>query len=178
MRMKCLRIFPETIPRISRSELSSFSLNMALGNAVVTVASISIGSLLATIFNSWVKAKTSSPHAGTHDVMASAMARQAARLGFAPKLCRVLGCDRYRLPAFRAAVGGGALVVAAMGAATERDAPALANESIDPQRRRHRQQYQRINRRHPERPRRCGDRGARAGIVHEWCVTDADSYGP
>src|SRR5687767_11176293 len=48
MRMKCLRIFPETMPRISRSELSRRSLNIALGNAVVTVASTSIGSLLAT----------------------------------------------------------------------------------------------------------------------------------
>src|SRR6476659_5718451 len=46
MRMKCLRIFPDTIPRISCSLLSSLSLNMALGNAVVTVASTSIGSLL------------------------------------------------------------------------------------------------------------------------------------
>src|SRR5438874_8495964 len=48
MRMKCLRILPETMPRISRSEPSSLSLNMALGNAVVTVASTSIGSDLAT----------------------------------------------------------------------------------------------------------------------------------
>jgi hypothetical protein len=45
--MKCLRIFPETMPRISRSELSSRSLNIALGNAVVTIASTSIGSDLA-----------------------------------------------------------------------------------------------------------------------------------
>ncbi len=45
--MKCLRIFPETMPRISRSLLSNRSLNMALGNAVVTIASTSIGSLLA-----------------------------------------------------------------------------------------------------------------------------------
>src|SRR6185436_14536204 len=44
MRMKCLRILPETMPRISRSELSSLSLNMALGNAWETVASISMGS--------------------------------------------------------------------------------------------------------------------------------------
>src|SRR5947208_13424266 len=48
MRMKCFRILPETMPRISLSELSSFSLNIALGSAVVTVASTSIGSLLAT----------------------------------------------------------------------------------------------------------------------------------
>src|SRR5205085_9824470 len=48
MRMKCLRIFPDTTPRISRSELSSLSLNIALGNACDTVASISIGSDLAT----------------------------------------------------------------------------------------------------------------------------------
>src|SRR5688572_3881450 len=47
MRMKCLRIFPDTMPRISWSELSSRSLNIALGNAVVTVASTSIGSDLA-----------------------------------------------------------------------------------------------------------------------------------
>src|SRR5262249_53764476 len=47
MRMKCLRIFQETIPRISRSELSSLSLNMAFGNAVLTVASTSMGSDLA-----------------------------------------------------------------------------------------------------------------------------------
>src|SRR5688572_1832874 len=49
MRMKCLRIFPETMPRISLSEPSSLSLNMALGNAWDTVASTSIGSDLATI---------------------------------------------------------------------------------------------------------------------------------
>src|SRR5687767_12835502 len=49
MRMKCLRIFPDTIPRISCGELSSRSLNIALGNARVTVASTSIGSLFATI---------------------------------------------------------------------------------------------------------------------------------
>src|SRR4051794_22292338 len=48
MRMKCLRIFPETMPRISLSEPSSLSLNMALGNACDTVASISIGSDFAT----------------------------------------------------------------------------------------------------------------------------------
>src|SRR3954471_14810520 len=48
MRMKCLRILPETMPRISLSELSSLSLNMALGNACETVASISMGSDLAT----------------------------------------------------------------------------------------------------------------------------------
>src|SRR5215204_3019913 len=46
--MKCLRIFPETMPRISLSEPSKRSLNMALGNAWETVASISIGSDLAT----------------------------------------------------------------------------------------------------------------------------------
>src|SRR5215212_4407086 len=46
MRMKCLRIFPETCPRISLSLPSSFSLNMALGSAVITTASTSIGSLL------------------------------------------------------------------------------------------------------------------------------------
>src|SRR5688500_16267845 len=44
MRMKCLRIFPETIPRISCWLLSSLSLNIALGSAVVTMASTSIGS--------------------------------------------------------------------------------------------------------------------------------------
>src|SRR5215216_40814 len=49
MRMKCLRILPETMPRISCSELSSLSLNIALGSAVVTVASTSIGSDLATM---------------------------------------------------------------------------------------------------------------------------------
>src|SRR5688572_30440780 len=48
MRMKCLRILPETMPRISRSLLSRRSLNMALGNAWDTVASISIGSDFAT----------------------------------------------------------------------------------------------------------------------------------
>src|SRR5687767_14370789 len=48
MRMKCLRIFPETMPRISRSLLSSLSLNIALGNACDTVASTSIGSDFAT----------------------------------------------------------------------------------------------------------------------------------
>src|SRR5688500_8351732 len=48
MRMKCLRIFPETMPRISRSLLSSLSLNIALGNACETVASTSIGSDFAT----------------------------------------------------------------------------------------------------------------------------------
>lgn len=46
--MKCLRIFPDTIPRISLSLPSSFSLNIALGSDIVTVASTSIGSLLAT----------------------------------------------------------------------------------------------------------------------------------
>src|SRR6476660_4953807 len=48
MRIKCLRIFPETMPRISASELSSRSLNMALGKAMTTVASTSMGSDLAT----------------------------------------------------------------------------------------------------------------------------------
>src|SRR5215212_130221 len=61
MRMKCLRIFPETIPRISCSELSSLSLNIALGNAVVTVASTSIGSDLGTIRHS---AGLSDEHSG------------------------------------------------------------------------------------------------------------------
>src|SRR5947209_4910437 len=55
MRMKCLRILPETMPRISCAPApSSLSLNMALGNAVVTVASTSIGSDLATGFLSGV----------------------------------------------------------------------------------------------------------------------------
>ena len=49
MRIKCLRIFPETIPRITWLELSNFNLNIALGNAIVTVASTSIGSDLATV---------------------------------------------------------------------------------------------------------------------------------
>src|SRR5258708_2245327 len=49
MRMKCLRILPETMPRISCSELSSLSLNMAFGRAVVTVASTSIGSDFPTM---------------------------------------------------------------------------------------------------------------------------------
>src|SRR5947208_932401 len=48
MRMKCLRIFPETMPRISWPEPSSLSLNIAFGNAVVTVASTSIASDFAT----------------------------------------------------------------------------------------------------------------------------------
>ena len=51
IRMKCLRIFPETMPRISWAPApSSLSLNMAFGKAVVTVASTSIGSDLATGF--------------------------------------------------------------------------------------------------------------------------------
>src|SRR3954469_7008547 len=48
MRMKCLRIFPETMPRISWPEPSSLSLNIAFGNAVVTTASTSMASDFAT----------------------------------------------------------------------------------------------------------------------------------
>src|SRR4051794_947098 len=56
--MKCFRIFPDTIPRISAFELSSLSLNIALGNAVTTVASTSIGSDFATQFVSVIPSPT------------------------------------------------------------------------------------------------------------------------
>src|SRR3954452_3433234 len=107
MRMKCLRILPETMPRISCFELSSLRLNIALGSAVVTVASTSIGSDFATSFSpldipgEWGRVPPSGPD-GTGYGMGKRPGQQDDRCqrshGRPARACDARGRDRsYRI---------------------------------------------------------------------------------